>query len=65
MDKLKPCPFCGHTPKLHRDRWPIDDEGHMARAFWVKCGKCGSSSNEYNTPAQAEDAWNRRTDNGT
>lgn len=61
MAELKPCPFCGHSaPKLLKDRWPVDDQGHFAKAFWVRCGKCGSTSDEFKTSGEAEKAWNRR-----
>lgn len=59
--ELKPCPFCGNVaPKLHTQRWPVDDRGNYDKAFWVRCGKCRACSHEYKVPEKAAEAWNRR-----
>ena len=62
MNELKPCPFCGNAPQMHKDSWPPDDKGNNAKRFWIRCGKCGSCSDEYLTRGAAEHAWKRRTD---
>ena len=62
MSELKPCPFCGSAPRMHNESWPIDREGNKAKTFWVRCGKCGSCSDEYPTAEATANAWNRRAD---
>ena len=57
MKELKPCPFCGSKGELHKKR-NLD-------TFIVKCtnGLCPASymiGNDYNTPDEAIEAWNRR-----
>ena len=58
-DELKPCPFCGSIPRMHKDSW--DTPTGKARRWWIKCGTCGSSSDEYRTPKDAFLAWQRRS----
>ena len=48
---LRPCPFCGsHRARLYK-----------AMGFWsVYCYKCLAATDDYNTQAQAYNAWNAR-----
>lgn len=69
MNELKPCPFCGGAPKLHRQE--MDGMEHI----WIQCQDCGASSRIFTAKvgtvpprAKATDyyftkvlaAWNRR-----
>lgn len=52
--KLKPCPFCGHTPMI--------DESKRQRMniFRVKCS-CGVNTGYYATIGLPVKVWNTRT----
>ena len=55
MEKLKPCPFCGHTAKLY-----IGGNG-----YWVECSnskECGTEQRTVRTKKEALEKWNRRSD---
>lgn len=62
MFELKPCPFCGRDPRMHKDQWK--DTSGMKKSYWVRCIHCGSCSEEYRTAEQAAAAWNRRDYHG-
>ena len=46
------CPFCGSVGSVN--------SLSMLETFHVVCWKCGAKTNEYDTPEEAADAWNRR-----
>lgn len=59
-EELKPCPFCGTVPKMGtselmngRPRYFVECEGNgcVMRAY---------TANDYETPLEAVEAWNRR-----
>lgn len=52
-EELKPCPFCGGTPKLILGGMEI----------LVFCKKCGSQTDFYESVPMAVEAWNARADN--
>ena len=58
MDELKSCPFCASPVTLHRYSWEVP--GGRAKAFWVRCWKCGAFSDEFESESEAKKAWNRR-----
>ena len=51
--ELKPCPFCGGTPAVYKQRRLNENE------FSVVCGKCCAQTPGF-TEAYARRAWNRR-----
>lgn len=54
--ELKPCPFCGHQPKL----WGEDGNIHGVQIECVN-GRCPSEPHVWeNTSAEAIAAWNTR-----
>ena len=65
MAELKPCPFCGTTPKgqmnFYGVRVYITADG---KRFYVQCDNCGARTAEKITPEKAEAVWNWRTDDG-
>lgn len=52
MSKLRPCPFCGGTPKLE-----TNESGWSS----VVCPDCGANMYDYNLE-MLEKSWNRRTE---
>ena len=62
MAELKPCPFCGGKAKMRRfasgrmfNRIPV---------FFVECCVCRSKTSVELDTKTAEEAWNRRTEDG-
>ena len=65
-DKLKPCPFCGETNRIH-----IRRQGK--NAYRVICHNCGAlgpyakveewHSDKFIAQGNAKKLWNRRTEN--
>ena len=57
MSELKPCPFCGGEAEAYvspaKDGWN-----------YVFCKKCQTSVDNYDTAAEAIEAWNRRANDG-
>ena len=57
--ELKPCPFCGGSPKRHSQRASEDSE-----VAWVECLTCEAMTcrfeDAYAPHEQAMHAWNRR-----
>ena len=54
MEKLKPCPFCGKLPYLHRG---FDD------LWYIECNFAGCSFNPHTRGIHKEyvtDVWNKR-----
>ena len=67
MADLKPCPFCGRekigiftTEDLGMD---YGEFGYFAVCD-VTSGGCGAASGWHATEDEAEEAWNRRVENG-
>lgn len=53
MIELKDCPHCGGRAYLYT----IPSINH----HFVECKDCGASTMMHDTDEQAEDAWNKRT----
>lgn len=49
--KIKDCPFCGGTSGMW---WTF------YRKYFIKCWICKAQTKEFNSEAEAIDAWNRR-----
>jgi hypothetical protein len=51
---LKPCPFCGETPKLDK---------HFREDIWRlthRCPAVGPITFDWSTPGRIANGWNRR-----
>ena len=62
MAELKPCPFCGGEARIVEN----DPLGMGKKEFFTYgaiCPSCGANFWK-NTETEAEEAWNRRADNG-
>lgn len=69
---LKPCPFCGGKAEFVRKQ--VKTKGHWCDAVYVHCTNCDARSNRVLYSAkyhkndseylEAQEAWNRRADNG-
>lgn len=74
MDELKPCPFCGVTPRIRREQWREISETSGAYVLEAKhrAGCFIRSMNGTNLDGRMTafnekcliEAWNRRDDNG-
>lgn len=53
--ELKPCPFCGAKVEVVKDF----DFGFEGYSVW--CEKCRSQSAVYDSPTDAIEAWNKRS----
>lgn len=68
MEELKPCPFCGGEAELGEFLGvvpEIDENGAYIDAeteyyAWCYCTECGITTIDYDTDAEAIEAWNRR-----
>lgn len=58
LNDLKPCPFCGVTPKF----WYEKDGGCCVRCVGCK-SKMFATTPFLETEEEAADIWNRRADN--
>ena len=55
MSELKPCPFCGETPRIIEHEYTDVDN-----TYGIKC-KCGTQGFQFwETIDDAIEAWNRR-----
>lgn len=64
MKELKPCPFCGSKGEMRCDKKP-DMNGYFVYSYVVDCSRfdCPASymiGNDFDTEAEAIEAWNRR-----
>lgn len=59
MSELKPCPFCGEE-EIERDTEMCYGGMH----YGVFCSNCGASTDLYTSVERAEEAWNRRAEDG-
>lgn len=55
MTKLKPCPFCGHTPET------MEYKGKYTVMCRYLNGGCGGGSGMFDRKDEAVEAWNKRT----
>lgn len=55
MFELKPCPFCGAENVTYK--WDSD-------VVHVKCKACGATGSKHFTIDDANEAWNRRVEDG-
>lgn len=57
-NKLKPCPFCGHTAEVIK----LSQYG-FGYMYFVACRGCGAEMPRTSrTPDKAAERWNKRTD---
>lgn len=56
IEKLKPCPFCGHTKPM------LYDERKIGKGFEVTCRMCAAKVGGNKTEKEAIEAWNKRTE---
>lgn len=62
MAELKHCPFCGGKAYISQeDCYGYDDNDYMV--FCDNCGLQFGFTMQYDTEAEAIEAWNRRIDN--
>ena len=62
MTEIKPCPFCGGEVYASRE----DCYGEVSDYFMVHCDECSLQfgfSSQFESEAEAIEAWNRRADN--
>lgn len=63
--ELKPCPFCGERAVLCMTPWDFENKKPSADAKYViECTECLAQTDTYETAEEAENAWNRRANNG-
>lgn len=63
--ELKPCPFCGHKPKLIKDTYGchLPDEYPEGGRTWIVCPNPNCTSGyKFNAQADAAVAWNTRAE---
>ena len=60
MTDLKLCPFCGSTAFLTEYDYDLGN-GYVVTHV-VECNGCHAQTFEYDSPEEAIEAWNRRTD---
>lgn len=60
MAELKPCPFCGGEAYITSWR----DEKRRVNPTSVKCVRCGAKTEIFDRIKDAEEAWNRRAEDG-
>lgn len=56
MNELKSCPFCGYKVIT------LNSINCYETVFRV-CAQCGARTRYFDTPDEADEAWNRRVDN--
>lgn len=59
--ELKPCPFCG-SKDVGVGKTAYGNYANIF--FFAVCDKCGSRTKSFRNGDDAENAWNRRADNG-
>jgi Lar family restriction alleviation protein len=57
---IKYCPFCAELASLC-DMSGGDPKRRSEVRWFVSCNECGATTNGFNDPDEAVDAWNRRT----
>lgn len=70
MSNLKPCPFCGGSPRVYfcdargdymtRDQGVVYIGGRVIDHKKIVCEKCGVRTKQYKTNKGAYNAWQRR-----
>ena len=65
MNELKSCPFCGGSAFTSKQTYP-NGETYWHIYHWndEKCFIDDCITGDYDTEAEAVEAWNRRTNNG-
>lgn len=63
MAELKPCPFCG-SASFFGDRFPELIDHDIVELYAVECNGCMARGPAKETPEEAEEAWNRRAEDG-
>ena len=79
--ELKPCPFCGHKASVYNVPYTstkfipvfsVEALGSLGYnkakntvKYAIKCNKCKCTVGAYSTQKSAEEAWNRRANDGT
>lgn len=62
IDELKPCPFCGGTPRVfsHNNEW-------IGRTWHIECldDNCGCGTCHHESEKIAATVWNRRVETST
>ena len=73
LPKIKKCPFCGSRGLLNDNGYMdpvIDSNGAYVDMdvspgdiFWIECDGCGAETSNGNSPEEAIEKWNRRSNN--
>ena len=56
VDELKPCPFCGHTELVVKEK----TDTPLGELYYVFCYHCEATSGKYMTGSLAKYNWNKR-----
>ena len=59
---FKPC-LCGGDTEIMEQKYQ-DELGYTYTEFYVKCNRCGEVGTTFDTPEEAIEEWNRRTNDG-
>ena len=70
MAELKPCPFCGGKAKRKYGQYNLlgaygtpDEDRQWFAVYYYECG-VSQPKREYDTRELADEAWNRRAEDG-
>lgn len=62
---LKPCPFCGGIALTSKEIYPTGEKAwHVIHWADGNCFIENTINGDYDTEAEAVEAWNRRAENG-
>lgn len=65
MAELKPCPFCGGIAFTSKEIYPTGEKAwHVYHWNTEQCYIDDCIMPDYDTEAEAVEAWNRRDENG-
>lgn len=66
MAELKPCPFCGGSALTSKEIYPTGEKAwHVIHWADGNCFIENTINGDYDTEAEAVEAWNRRAENET